>query len=369
MTDLTPASPTEGTNLRGNRAFIHSETGAQASQTHQHVIVSKPGGIETFQLINEPLPMPGKREVRVRIEAAGVSWGDIMMRRGIFFGGPLKFPLTLGYDFTGRVEAVGPDADPALVGRRVACLTLQKGYAETACVSVDEIVEMPESVDAAEAVAVVLNYATAYQALHRAAKVKRGQRILVFGAAGGVGTALLELGAMHGLELYGAASAGKRATVESYGAKFIDSRDADVFANIRRAAPDGFDVVFDSFAGRHVWQSYGLLKRGGMLVPFGISDALKDGKRDLSAVLSMMALLGLSRLDPSRRARLYAIDRVMTTDRASIHQDLQTLFGLLADRKIRPKIARRLPLSEAAEAHRIIESFGVAGKIVLLPKS
>src|SRR5262249_40203550 len=132
-------------------------------RTHQRVIVTKPGEIDTLQLITEPLPEPQSGEVRVRIETAGVSWGDIMMRRGIFFGGPLKFPLTLGYDFVGRVEAVGPGADQALIGRRVGCLTIQKGYAETTCVSVDEIFDVPESVDAAEAVAVVLNYATAYQ--------------------------------------------------------------------------------------------------------------------------------------------------------------------------------------------------------------
>jgi NADPH:quinone reductase-like Zn-dependent oxidoreductase len=334
-------------------------------QTHQGIIVTAPGGIENMRLIEEPLPEPRMNRVRVRIETAGVSWGDIMMRHGIFFGGPLKFPLTLGYDFVGRVEAVGPGADPSMLGRRVAGLTLQIGYAQTACVSVDEIVGVPESVDAAEAVAVVLNYTTAYQMLHRAAKLKPRQRILVFGAAGGVGTAILELGALHGLELYGAASAGKRDVVESYGATFCDSRSASAFTDIRRAAPQGFDAVFDPFAGRHVWRSYRLLRPGGVLVAFGISDAFKNGRRDSSAVLSMIALLGVSYLNPLGHAMLYAIDRVMPKDRASIHRDLRTLFGLLADQKIHPKIAQRLPLAEAAEAHRIMESFGAAGKIVL----
>jgi NADPH2:quinone reductase len=334
-------------------------------RTHQRIVVTAPGGIDTMKLIDEPLPEPRLGEVRVRIETAGVSWGDIMMRRGIFFGGPLKFPLTLGYDFVGRVEAAGPATDPSLIGKRVACLTLQKGYAEVECVRADEIVDVPESVDAAEAAAVVLNYATAYQMLHRAARVKPGQRILVFGAAGGVGTALLELGALHGLRLFGAASAGKRDIVESYGATFFNSRGADAFADIRQAVPEGFDAVFDPFAGGHVWQSYRLLRRGGVLIAFGISDAMKNGKRDMSAVLSMMALLGVSRLSPFRRAKLYAIDQVMPKDRASIHRDLEVLFGLLAEKKIHPKIAQRLPLAQAAEAHKVMESFGAAGKIVL----
>jgi NADPH:quinone reductase-like Zn-dependent oxidoreductase len=340
---------------------------SSVTDNYSRVIATQAGGPEVLTLVREKLVAPKAGELRVRVEAAGVSWGDIMMRRGIFFGGPLKFPVTLGYDCIGRVDAIGDNVPSYWLNRRVAVLGIQLGYTQVAYAPVNEAVLVPDGVDAAEAAAITLNYATAQQMLHRIAKVIPAKRALIWGAAGGTGTALLELGRAAGLELYGAASARKKATVEQYDAKMIDSRAHNVFETLKHEVPEGFDYIFDPFAGAHAWRSFGLLRPGGKLVLFGISDALKDGKKNLSAVAGLAVLLGLAKLHPRKSATLYGIDQVMQKDRASIRSDLETLFQQLQVGKLKPRIAMRMPLVQAAEAHRLIENFKVDGKIILIP--
>jgi NADPH:quinone reductase-like Zn-dependent oxidoreductase len=169
------------------------------------VIVSRYGGPEVIKVVEEPLRMPGKGEIRVKVEAAGVALADIMRREGLYPASPTP-PFTPGYDVVGIVDEVGEDVGHFSKGGRVAVLfNGTGGYAAYVYAQVDDLAEVPAHLDASLAAAVILNYVTAYQMLHRIAQVVQGERILIHGASGGVGTALLELGKLANLRMFGTA--------------------------------------------------------------------------------------------------------------------------------------------------------------------
>ena len=180
-----------------------------------------------------------------------------------------KPPFTPGYELVGVVEELGPGCSRLRVGDRVGALTVWGANAERVCVPEAYAVEVPEDLDPAEVVSLVFPYMTAYQVLHRAAKAKSGETVLVHGAAGRVGTAVLELGALAGLRVYGTASARDRAAVERLGAVAIDYRNEDFLARVRELTGDGVDVALDAFGGAMSLRSFRALRPGGRLVVFG----------------------------------------------------------------------------------------------------
>ena len=182
----------------------------------KRVVVDHYGGPEVLKVVEEDAPRPGPGEVRVRVLAAGVSFTDAQIRAGTYIGGP-KPPFTPGYELVGVVEELGPGCERLREGDRVGALTVWGADAERVCVPEKYAVEVPEDLDPAEVVSLVFPYMTAYQMLHRTARVQRGETVLVHGAAGRVGTAALELGAVAGLRLFGTCSARDRAAVERLG--------------------------------------------------------------------------------------------------------------------------------------------------------
>src|SRR5437763_940361 len=211
----------------------------------KRVVVDHFGGPEVLRVVEEDDPRPGPGEVRVKVLAAGVSYTDAMLRAGSYLGVPNP-PFTPGYELIGVVEELGPGCARLRVGDRVGALTVWGADAERVCVPEAYAVEVPADRDAAEVVSLVFPYMTAYQLLHRAAKAQRGESVLVHGAAGRVGTALLELGVLAGLRMYGTASARDRAAVERFGAVAIDYRSEDFLARARRlTGGEGVDVVLD----------------------------------------------------------------------------------------------------------------------------
>ncbi len=326
------------------------------------VVITKHGGPEVLRVVEEDLPRPAAGEVRVRTLAAGVSAHDLMVRRGGFPGFP-KPPFTPGVDIVGVVDELGPGVPALEIGETVAALlTAEGGYADSVCLPADAAVPVPNGVDPAEAVCVVANYLTAYAMLHRGAEVKSGERVLVHGAAGGVGSALLELGGLAGLELYGTASAGNHELVRSLGAIPIDYRNEDFVARIRTLTGDGVDAVFDPIGGgRQLWRSYRALRKGGRLIWFGVAATSRSGMRVIPS--SLIARLGLSLIPDGKRAPM--------PPNASepidwYRQTLASLLDYLASGKIHPVIAARIPLLEAVEAHELLERGGHAGKAVLI---
>ena len=235
---------------------------------------------------------------------------------------------------------------------------------------------MPSGLDAAEAVSLVLNYITAHQMLHRSAKVKPGQRALIHGAAGGVGTALLQLGRLAGLEMYGTCSLRGAPTVSDLGGIPIDYQHQDFVKEIHRLASEGVDVVFDPIGGTHLWHSRKALRPGGRVVGYGLissirGEGLASGRPGRRQRFRGTALFGLYIaggwiLPGRKRVVPYSIQTLKRLKPELFRQDLIALFDLLQQKKIKPLIAQRFPLAEARQAQELLAKGGVAGKIVLV---
>jgi NADPH2:quinone reductase len=339
------------------------------SMKNHRIVVTRHGGPEVLQVVEEELPEPGAGEVRVKILAAGISAYDLMFRRSGRLPGTPRVPFTLGEDIVGVVNKLGEEVSTVELGQMVAGATwavgVGGGYVEFICLPVSELVPVPSNVDPAEAVCLVVNYLTAYTVMHRTANVQSGERILVQGAAGGTGTALLELGRLAGLEMYGTASKYNHELVSALGATPIDYRTEDFVERIRNLTGDGVDVVFDPVGGaRQLWRSYRVLRKGGRLVWFGVAATKKGGLLVIPFTLLMVFLL---KLIPDGKQVPLAPD--LSKDNAWYRATLTELFDLLAAGKIKPVVAERIPLFEAARAHELLERGGYAGKVVLVTSS
>lgn len=341
---------------------------------HRRIVVTHYGGPEALRVLEEECPAPKAGEVRVKVLAAGVALPDLMMREGIHPETP-RLPFTPGWDVVGVVDRLGNGVSGAEPGQIVAALPIHGAYAEFVCLPQLELVPVPPGLDAAEAVSLVLNYVTAYQMLHRAAGVRSGQRVLIHGAAGGVGSALLQLGRRAGLEMYGTCSSGGAGAVSALGGVPIDYRHLDFVAEIRHLTGEGVDAVFDGIGGSHIWRSRRALHRGGKVVAYGLTGSLHggrlaSGRRGRRRRLRDIRIFGLyiagGWLLPGRKRVLpYSIQWLKRWRPAWFREDLITLFGLLRQRKIEPLIAQRLPLTEARRAHELLGKGGITGKIVL----
>src|SRR5215468_11160634 len=241
-----------------------------------------------LELVEEDHPNPGPGEVRLKMLAAGVSYPDVMMRQGIH-PEARRPPFTPGWDVVGTVDMLGEGVAAVPLGATVAAMPIVGGYAEFLCLPATELVRVPPPLDPAEAVCLILNYVTAYQMLHRSAQARPGETALVHGAAGGVGTALLQLARLHGVRTYGTASTGKLRAVEGLGGHAIDHKHSDFLKEIRKSPAGGVDVVFDGIGGWNLLRSWRALTRGGRLVVYGFSSSFAGGKRDLGRLLSSAA--------------------------------------------------------------------------------
>jgi NADPH2:quinone reductase len=287
------------------------------------------------------------------------------MLRSVSFPGFPKPPFTLGVDVVGVVDARGDGVSAPKEGETVAALLDMEGgsYTEYLCIPEDRAVPVPAGVDPVLAVCVVANYLTAYMMMHQIAKVKAGERILVHGAAGGTGTALLELGALADLDMYGTASKHNQDVVTAYGATPIDYRSEDFVARIRELTGDGVDVVFDQIGGaRQVWRSYRALRKGGRLIWFGVTATKHHGRWVIPGSLSMRTLVSL--IPDGRKAPLTPAASPDKIER--YRETLSQLLAWLADGSLEPTIQERIPLLEAARAHELIEGGKYAGKVVLV---
>src|SRR5262245_710734 len=283
-TAVSPPTAAQTTQTGGCPAPCHVKTGG-SGRKYRRVIVNRKRQLE---LVEEDLPNPRPGEVRVRILAAGVSLPDIMMREGIH-PEARRPPFTPGWDVVGVVDAVGEGVGAVPLGATVAAMPIVGGYAESICLPETELVRVPPRLDSAEAVCLLLNYVTAYQMLHRSAQARPGETALVHGAAGGVGTAMLQLTRLQGVPTYGTASTGKLKTVESLGGHAIDYKQSDFLKVVRGLPGGGVDVVFDGIGGWNLLRSWRALTRGGRLVAYGLQSCFVDGKRDLWRMFSSVA--------------------------------------------------------------------------------
>ena len=325
---------------------------------YKSVIVTKRGGPEVLQVIENNLREPSLREVRIKVLAAPVCLPDVTARYGLTPFCP-RVPFTPGYAVIGTIDAIGKEVTNVAVGDRVAALTAFGGYAEYLYWEAERLIPVPTSLDPAKAIPLILNYIVAYQIMHRATKVKAGDKILIIGASGGIGTALLQLGKLAGLKMYGIASKSKHSILTEYGAIPIDYRTQDFVEVIRQEEPQGLDAVFDGMAGDYFGRSYSLLRRGGTLVGYGNPQSTKGMLKFLGQII----LFNL--LPDGKSARPYSTG-MSRFDWHSFLDDWAQLFKLLEEGKIDPVVAARFPILEASKANSLLESGQVIGNIVLV---
>ena len=314
-----------------------------------------PTSFDVLEVVELPIPEPGPGELRVRVRATGVGATDLMMFTGYRYAPPI--PFVPGYEVAGVVDAIGPGVDRFQIGHRVAALTVHGGFGELLVRGAEHFLPIPDTVSDRDAAAVILNYVTAHQAIHRVARIEAGKTALVTGAAGGVGTALLQLLRLAGVKTYGAASVGKHATVRELGAIPIDYRAGRIDQLVRDLEPGGVDVVFDGIGGPMIGPCIGALRRGGHLVAYGFKGA--------TSMIPMFANIFIGSRLRGRKGSFYGISALYQKDPLPFREDLPKIFALLANRAIDPRIVKTFPLLEARAALELLASGGVEGKIVL----
>lgn len=316
------------------------------------------------------LPAPDQGQVVLRMEATGISFAEQQMRRGKYFDQP-PFPFVPGYDVVGTVIATGPGVDAEMTGRRFAAVTKTGAWASHLLVDANELLPVPDGVDAAAAATVVVNGITAWQALHCLADVPAGGIIVVLGANGGVGSTLVQLARHAGISVIGTASPRHHATVRKLGAEPVDYRDPHLYARIRELAPDGVDAVFDHVGGAGLAESWRLLRRGGTLVSYGTAATKNDEGNSRLPVLKLFGQLAAWNLLPNGKSahfyNLWAGRRRQATWHRRASEDLNQVLQLMKDGHLTPQIAAEMPLSDAATALAKAESRTVLGKIILVP--
>jgi NADPH:quinone reductase-like Zn-dependent oxidoreductase len=342
-----------------------TDTNRSGVATGTEVVMPHKGGPEVLEVVRRGGARdPRAGEAVVGVEAAGVSFAEVQMLRGRYFNQP-RFPFVPGYDLVGRVEKLGEGVDGRLVGRRVAALTETGAWADRVALDVAKLVAVPEGLAPTDAVAVITNGVTAWQMIHRAAKVRPGQTVVVHGASGGVGTLLVQLARLAGATVIGTASASKHDGVRALGAIPIDYRAGDVSARVREISPGGVDAVFDHVGGPGLVDSWRMLGKGGTLVSYGSASTLGDKGHHWRPYLPIFGRIVLwNALPNSNKATFYYVKRWPKL----FSQDLATVLALLAEGKIEARVAEQMPLDRAAEALGILASGKTSGKVVLLPE-
>jgi NADPH2:quinone reductase len=330
--------------------------------TQRVVMLRRFGGPDCLIVVEQPVPEPGAGEVLVKVLAASVQFTDIMLRKGQYPDLKEKPPLVPGYDLVGEVVKVGPGVAALRAGLRVADLTMTGSYAQYRTLVADRCVVVDPSLDPAEATSLVLSWTTAHQLLHRDARVKKGQKLLVIGAAGAVGQALLVLARLAGCEVWGVASARHAGLVRALGATHVDRDQPD----LGQVLPGGFDAVFDGIAEQGFSKAWRAVGRHGHLSAFGVSAGIQRNV-SLARIGFWFAKLWWWNTFTRRSTSFYSITSLRKKQPTWFVADLSQLLGLLKQRDIEPRVADRIGLDAVAQAHVRIEQGGLDGKIVLVP--
>ena len=311
---------------------------------------------QALTIIDKPLRPPASEDARIKILVTPVCQDDVACRVGNRPFLP-KLPFTPGYTAIGTVDAVGENVTEVSVGDRVAALTNYGCYAEYLYWPAQKLVKVPETIDPAQASILILNYLVSYQILHRVAHVKTGDKVLIIGASGGVGTAFLELGQLANIKMYGLASLNKHNILKKFGAIPIDYHTQDFVEILKKLEPEGIDFVFNGMSEEYFSRAMVVLRPGGVLVHYGAPTSF------LNFLQLVAKLLFYNVLPNGKKIEGYGTHRLGVE---LFKEDWSHLFKLLQDGRIHPIISEKFPLLEAAKANEMLESGQVTGNLVLL---
>jgi NADPH:quinone reductase-like Zn-dependent oxidoreductase len=330
------------------------------------------GGPEALQVRDTADPVPGPGQVRIRVSAAGLNFADVMAAQGLYPDAP-KPPCVVGYEVAGVIDALGAGSAGLAAGQRVLAMTHFGGHSDVVCVPTDQALPIPEAMSFETAAALPVTYLTAYHMLFRVASVRPRERVLVHMAAGGVGTAVLQLcRTMDDLVVFGTASAGKHDVLRAEGcAHPIDYHATDYAAEVRRLTRgEGVDVVLDPLGGNDWRKGLKLLRPGGRLVAFGFANLASGQRRRparlASQVLGVPLLTPLQLMNQNKTVSGVNIGRLWG-EMAALREELQAVLALWDQGRIKPHIDGCYPFTEAAAAHRRILQRQNIGKILLTP--
>lgn len=328
------------------------------------VQLSRYGGAENLRTAEIETPTAGRGEVRIRVLASSLNYTEVLIRQHLYpQTAGLKPPFVMGYDVVGDVDQVGKGVTGFAIGDRVADMTVVGSNATYRLLKAKNLTRVPLGVDPAEAATLILSWMTAYQLLHRSAKVKKSDRVLVHGAGGAVGQAALVLGRLAGVEMWGGAFGKHAALIRELGATPIDYEKED----FTRVLPGGFDVVCDGIGEDGYRRSFAALKPGGLLIAIGYSAGVQAKQAMLSILSSIARLYLWGFLPGGKRARFYSINAMRVRHPEWFREDLEHLFSLLESGAIKPRVAERISFDKVADMHRRLETGGLEGKVVLCP--
>jgi NADPH:quinone reductase-like Zn-dependent oxidoreductase len=340
------------------------------------VVLTRTGGPEVLEVQERPDPPVGPGEVRIAVHAAGLNFADTMARVGLYPDAP-KPPCVLGYEVAGEIESVGEGVSSIAVGDRVIAGTRFGGQAELVTVPESQALPLPDGLGFEEGAAFPVTYATAYAGLVAMGGLKDGERVLIHAAGGGVGIAATQIARNIGAEIFGTASASKHDALHEHGVDHaIDYRSQDFEEEVRRlTAGEGIDVAFDALGPTSFRKDYRLLRPGGRLIMYGLSEATSEGGRDLVATLRSLAAMPLATMPwwkslsmMNENKGVFGLNMLSWWDREqSIDRMIQPLLTDLAEGRLQPVVGEAFPFDRAGDAHRCIGERRNVGKVVLVP--
>ena len=339
----------------------------------RQIWITKAGAPEVLLVKEAPDPQPSVGEVRIRVEAAGVNFADVMGRMGAYPDLP-PIPVVPGYEVAGRVDAVGQGVDPSWVGRDVLALTRFGGYADVVCAPERQVFLRAADMSAEQGAAIPVNYFTAWQLIVVMGGLKAGETVLIHSAGGGVGIAAIQIAKHIGARVIGTASAAKHNELRALGAdQLIDYRTEDFEKRAREITEGrGVELVLDAVGGSSFTKGYRLLAPTGRLGMFGVSSAATGKTRSLAGFISMLA--GTPWLQFNPLALINANKGVFGVNLGHMWGEVDRIRGwadqiqaLWAQGVIKPKIARTFSFDEASAAHHFIQDRKNIGKVLLKP--
>jgi NADPH:quinone reductase-like Zn-dependent oxidoreductase len=324
-----------------------------------------------------PDPPVGPGEVRIGVKAAGINFADTLARLGLYPDAP-KPPCVVGYEVAGEVESVGEGVESHEVGDRVVAGTRFNGQAELVTVPAGQLLPLPKKLSFEQGAAFPVNYGTAYAALMIMGGLREGDRVLIHAAAGGVGISATQIARGAGAEIFGTASASKHDAIREQGVEHaIDYRNHDFATEVMRLTNgEGVDVIMDALGPTSFRKDYGLLRPGGRLIMYGVSELQSgSGKRDIWAALRSVARMPLATMPwwkslgvMNENKGVFGLNMLHWWDReGSIDRLVEPLLAGLEKGELAPVVAEAFPFDRASDAHRMIEERRNVGKVVLVP--